>query len=287
MVDSHVNNKSNPHGTTALQVGAVPSTGGTYTGPVIVSTGQVWLDSTGSTKIGRLNNNGNYLFMGDFIFGINASGDAVVGNTTTTSKVITEATFPTQKALVEPNYSVPNPDFWMPMNLDINIYIGNGTLTTANSPVYNTRRMLKNNGQITVTDNPLLGVSTGTMAMDFVYESTGPQGGNICSVFGFGSSPNMHLLFTSNGFLATTDSFGNSGIGNYGDGKIHRVVFRKTGTTRDTFIDGVLRVSNTTTNSNVVGGDTLNYYTNTGESLYFSNFRVWAKALTDKQISTL
>ena len=127
LVLAHSSNKNNPHGVTALQVGAVPATGGTYTGDVTFN-GGMFFDAGKVNQISKTG--GLYLQAGTAVMGIDATGAAVVGTTSSKSKIVSEATFPALKALQEPSYATPDPVFSMDLLGSINIRRGVGTVGT-------------------------------------------------------------------------------------------------------------------------------------------------------------
>lgn len=123
LVQSHASDKNNPHNVTAAQAGAVPITGGTYTGDVTFN-GGLYFDSGKVNQISKTN--GLYLQMGTFVLGLNASGVAVAGTTTSQSPLVTEQTFPDLKAQQEPNYAAPEPTFQMSLISSIHLARGKG-----------------------------------------------------------------------------------------------------------------------------------------------------------------
>lgn len=133
IVAAHTIDKKNPHNVTALQIGAVPATGGTYSGDVIFSAG-IFFDTGKTTAI--IKSGGIFLKNGAGQIGIDNTGVGKVGPTGSLSSIVTEASYPDVKALQEPNYTTAIPVFAMNLIGDINIRVGTGT-TDDPSPAYN------------------------------------------------------------------------------------------------------------------------------------------------------
>lgn len=124
LVKAHVDDKNNPHGVTAAQVGAVPITGGTYTGDVTFQAGLfLTTDKTKSvTKTGGL-----FLQSGNNVIGISDQGVACAGKSGSASPLVTEASFAALKLAREPEYATQYPSVAMDLIQNINIRTGGGT----------------------------------------------------------------------------------------------------------------------------------------------------------------
>lgn len=144
LVLAHSSDKNNPHGVTATQTGAVPSTGGTYSGDVIFNAG-VFFDSG---KVNKINKSGGlFLQNGAGQIGINDSGVGMVGPTNSMSKIVTEASYPGLKSAQEPDYAVPMPNFQMNCIRDINIQTGSGYVSANFNPIFSA-----DNGSLEITN---------------------------------------------------------------------------------------------------------------------------------------
>lgn len=128
LVASHSNDKNNPHGTKAVDIGAVPVTGGKYTGEVIFDK-SILFDDDGKVKL-RVDTYSDgkevYLVNGDWLLGMYRNGKPVTGKPGNMSEIITEKTFADYKAKFQGSYAVPTPVFYMPLINDINIVYGTG-----------------------------------------------------------------------------------------------------------------------------------------------------------------
>lgn len=294
LVAAHVGDKNNPHAVTATQIGAVPVTGGTYTGDVIFATGQILLDAASTNKVGLLSGNGLYLQAANGLIGVNAAGVAVAGTAASNSPIVTEKTFADQKAKVEPDYAAPAPVFYMPLMGDINIYTGAGACDYPSTLQWNTSGFKLLNGiggQLTLSNPLLVGTTNVTVAIDIVGSGSNASSQLFHIGVGDSATPGMCRIGCSGGGTVIgyggTDSI--TANGKF-DGKTHRCVLRKSASGTDMFIDGVLVGS---------GGNAPIPIATTTECLYAStsltaavavslcNFRVWSSALSNKQISNL
>jgi len=297
LVLTHVNDKNNPHGTTAADVGAVPITGGTYTGDVVFATGRVLLDSAGNSKISLYSDGGGlYLGSGTGAVGVNSSGVAVAGLGADQSNIVTEKTFADQKAKVEPDYATPSPIFYMPLQGDMNIYIGSGTLDYTGSDYYDTSGggfwvRSGQGGSATVSTQLLTGSAEVTLALDVTI-----NGSNSSSqIFHIGVGDSSSLGMCRIGLDGQRRILFYSGdatlVSNPIDQNIRtRVVVRKTANNLSLYINGVLAQTSNRTTTPVKATTELMYVsTSATESVYarFCNFRIWSFGLQDKQISNL
>lgn len=299
LVANHVNDKANPHGVTASQAGAVPSTGGTYTGDVTFNAG-VWFDSgkvNGIVKTGGL-----YMKNGAGMIGIDSSGVGRVGTGTTPPKIVTESSFPDLKATQEVNYAVPEPIFRMAFVGTVAPDVGQGTVWDE-SPAYNIDNgycyyydpvALKN---VTGTSRLLTSGSPFTMSVDL----KSPDGRDSTSTawnFVLGLEA-LHLLGIDNGqycietYVATgggTTTFARTTL----TGPVnqwYRFVISFDGATYRLYINGILASSQAGSSWVGVNNATFrmgfNAKTTSKRRWNVRNFRLWSEALTDKQVSTL
>lgn len=119
---SHTGDFNNPHKTTAAQAGAVPITGGKYTGVVeFVQTKM----NIGSTTTG-FDSTGNYvrIFKDDKGLGISSEGKPVFSTGVTQKELLYSENFASLTLANNPTYNVPTPDLHIPLSGDICIYEG-------------------------------------------------------------------------------------------------------------------------------------------------------------------
>lgn len=297
LVKAHVDDKNNPHGTTAAQIGAVPITGGTYTGDVVFATGRILLDAAATNKVGLLSGSGVFLQSGTGVLGVNASGVAVAGTAANLSNIITEKTFADQKALVEPDYAVPAPDFYMPIQNDINIYVGSGFVTANFEPAYDTSghmiMPLSLDCAIRKDAGLFVGNDDVTLAVDFMYVGTANSAANENTAVGTGPmAGRCRLYFRTNGFLNARAQVTALSSKSYADNKVHRAVMVRTATYTALYVDGILEqkvlgVNNPIVNTTLFINNSIPTALPTDPVVPMWNLRMWGTALTDKQVSNL
>ena len=125
LVSKHVQDKENPHGTTAKQIGAVPVVGGKYLGDVIFDKG-IFFNDSGSVKV-RVGGGEIYLDNDGWLLGLNKVGKPITGKPNAMSELITEKSFAGFKKTYQGNYSVPQKKFYMPLIRNLNILEGVGS----------------------------------------------------------------------------------------------------------------------------------------------------------------
>ena len=303
LVLAHSSNKNNPHGVTALQVGAVPATGGTYTGDVTFN-GGMYFDAGKVNQISKTG--GLYLQAGTAVMGIDDTGAAVVGTTSSKSKIVSEATFPALKAAQEPSYAVPEPTIQMDLIGNINMRRGLGVIESFGlEPAYDSNA----GGALAMwgtrgTNNGLDQVvgpynfTKFTMAVDVVFRSIGASELSGLAIRLFGPSNHWgglisrkdgkaYLLRSVNGALESTPV----PVSAFDTGKWYRIVIVSDGPVMKMFVNGVLLYSKldaTATGSLVVNRLKVEVLANNPQTDYdIRNLRVWDVGLTDKQVSTL
>lgn len=299
LVLAHSSDKNNPHGVTATQTGAVPSTGGTYSGDVIFNAG-VFFDSG---KVNKINKSGGlFLQNGAGQIGIHDSGVGMVGPTKSMSKIVTEASYPGLKSAQEPGYAVPMPNFQMNCVRDINIQTGSGYVDSNFNPIFSAA-----NGSLEITNiTQALQIATGSETLGSSQEWTisfdvlevTPRiptdtiltiiigVGNI-SIYLTGSS--LIVAERKNGSVYDTAQYQLTGPIN----TWYKVSATFKGDDITLFVDGVqvARVTNASSTS-TVGGGTFKLTSNSKSAdairtLDVRNIRLWSQALTNKQVSNL
>lgn len=317
LVLAHSSNKNNPHGVTALQVGAVPATGGTYTGDVTFN-GDMFFDAGKVNQISKTG--GLYLQAGTAVMGIDATGAAVVGTTSSKSKIVSEATFPALKAAQEPDYAVPEPTIQMDLIGSINIRRGVGTASSSSTePVYSAGKgnalditpVLSKSMSVRSTESYALDNAKQTIAVDMFFAGPVITSGQNAGVIGTErqtGSPsatlllilrNTGLVYFERGYLSgvpgevrvtnTVSASMASLVGTW-----VRVVGVSDGNNIRLYFNGVLvnkQADATTTAFGVCDRVRIdkNAATAASEEIprFIRNLRVWDSALTDKQVSTL
>lgn len=309
----HENNKANPHGVTADQAGAVPITGGAYTGVVDFLQGRVQINK-GSTPspayVDALS--GIFLTMGQYAIGINAAGTAVWKDGSTESALLYTNQFDSLKEQVEPEYSVPKSDFWMPLVSDANIYrgFGGGSYSGAAGIPYTNKGgsqvtteldelpftkdgyyMGEDTAQVLVVDSiaNLAGFPQYTIAFDFTVYDLAIPGDRF---FFIANSANQgELLFWLDSADQGAVHFRVAGsqptIGKVVQGVTSRFCLTRDGGVIKVYQDGVLKGTyNYTPSALDITGTEMDigaYHFD----MAFKNLRVWAGVLTDRQVAGL
>lgn len=300
LVLAHSSDKNNPHGVTALQTGAVPSTGGTYSGDVIFNAG-VFFDAG---KVNKINKSGGlFLQNGAGQIGINDSGVGMVGPTSSMSKIVTEAAYPGLKSAQEPDYAVPMPNFQMNCIRDINIQNGSGYVDSNFNPVFSAA-----NGSLEITnstsgqDQTFAGSETlgssqeWTISYDILAVTPRiPADTSSTILIGTG---NIYIFLTGsslikaerrNGSVYDAASYQLTGPIN----TWYKVSATFKGNVITLFVNGVQVAQNTNASgTSTIGGGPLrltsnNKNANAIRTLDVRNIRLWSQALTNKQVSNL
>lgn len=306
LVASHANDRNNPHQVTAAQAGAVPITGGTYTGAVTFQQGMLF-DAGGTTKL-TFGAQGFYMQSVNTRIGIDSSGVPVVGNVATgvNSRIITDATFAEVKASEEPNYSVPYPNYAQHLIGDFNMNIGSGEFNAPDqwefNPQYGSALFIPaaTVGRNADQSGSLYSVVEHTLCVDVLSSSPRVPTSNaiVCAIGLRSASGNwseFQIRENGNIYISRRD---NSLVPAIFEAAMQRLPaqvnnwYRLTATLSNTgirlYFDGVLAASS---NASATKNAKLEFARisarATTRNLAIRNFRMWDSVLTDKQISTL
>lgn len=295
LVSTHAADKNNPHGVTATQIGAVPSIGGTYTGDVLFN-GGLYFDAGKVNQISKTN--GLYLQSGSFVLGINTSGVAVAGTTSSQSPIVTEQTFPTLKAAREPAYAVPQPSFEANLIKSINIKSGVGTFDSSWTPFFEPSSgalLLQSNGSRSLASSDVVipPNTPFTIAFDVYSNSAGNSDEN------YAIAVSVSLAAVSINSTNRVNAYGSTGGGvsanapaiSQGWTRI-AVTFSADGKTIKIYVNGVLAA--TTTSAAVTASSpgkvviSTNDRGSSARNFYMKNVRIWqSDELTASQVSSL
>lgn len=152
---AHKNDTNNPHKTKAVDIGAVPVTGGTYTGTVTFP--NIRFAASGAL-IGIDNNLLNIAHKNGRIE-LRPSGSVLVGSSSGLSPVVTEKTFPDLRLNGQPNYAQPTPMFVWDLMHNLNLRVGSSAaaITSDNYvPTFADDGMYKNPRGETYIDVPVI-----------------------------------------------------------------------------------------------------------------------------------
>lgn len=310
LVDNHAQDTNNPHKTTAKDVGAVPVTGGTYTGNVTFATGQVLLDVAGNNKV-VADESGVYMSSPDGQVGVDADGYGYVKTgDEEPSRIVTEITFADSKILTEGYYTSPAPVFEMDCINSININTGSGYVESNFIPVYSAKTcalQLVNNPSITqqIKGSEIITSSKAiTIAFDMLSTTDRNADADNSILIGMANDAISEgvYIYVTGAELIRAERVTYSGTQQYDSlryklngpiNKWYRIVAAFDGSNINLFIDGKLAASTTiatvTANS---GGNKFRIYmpsksAELARTYNIRNIRFWPEALADKQISAL
>ena len=303
---------SNPHGTDADDVGAVPITGGRYTGTVYHDANVIGIgaDLTNAVKV----DTGKIFFKkGTLELGIDAAGEPYFYDGTK-QYLLNEELFVTLKETYEKEYAVPAPDFLCLFQNDINVYAGTGptTFTSTGGKTYVNKEGVTKTAAV---DEPRITVDGLAMRdnTESLYATRTNDGYGFTNYtesiefFVKGSNAGVTNIYVNNGFIKSklkitgttlvvyyTDSAGvqqsKTLTTSLEMGK-HNFTQTLGGSTLTFYLDGVKISSNTFTLPARTGWTNTQFgLVDSGTNTYdlcLKRFRCWATALTDKQVSTL
>lgn len=305
LVQAHSDDKNNPHQVTATQTGAVPSTGGTYTGDVTFAAG-MFFDvgkTSGIDKTGGLwlkNNNG--------MLGISDAGVGQVGTVGSMSNIVTEDTYPGLKEIQEPSYTVPAPAVRFNFIGDINMTHGFGVFDTNFVPAYSptTNALIMTTGTVAQVGNGYSIIGEGgnnfTVCYD-AYAENGrvPSDGANAFLFGMddSSGSGMYLFITGASTIWATRKLGtvteSASFQLVGPTQTwYRLAATFKGNEIRLFINGVQVAANLTATATAAAVGSPIVITSAARgsgvpsrTIGVRNARIWTQALTDKQVSNL
>lgn len=314
-INTHIANKSNPHAVTAIQAGAVPVTGGDYTGLVrhlFASTGigasalacSLLADATGAflakgtnAKLGIDN-----LFKPVFI------NDAAVK-----SQLLLDSNYISAREAVEASYVVPTPDCQVDFRNGISMLYGAGAVAftgpagsrgytdksgiaqtaAVNSPRLTAQGMLLNGATdvevCTVpTANNIQGATSFTYCLHVAIPATSgqqllqlPHASASSTLFISGAN----LMYRSVVAGAATDLTVMPAVS---EGARYTVVSDAAANKTYIYVDGVLKLTvNSKQDVVSAGNTTLSTNSAAWASRYLQSFRAWLYALTPQQVSNL
>ena len=303
---------SNPHGTDADDVGAVPITGGRYTGTVYHDANIIGIgaDTTNAVKYDA----GKVFFKkGILEMGIDANGDPYFYDGTK-QYLVNEELFVTLKDTYEKEYAVAAPDFLCLFQNDINVYAGTGptTFTSTGGKTYVNKEGVTKTAAV---DEPRITVDGLAMIdnSETLYAARTNDGLGFTNYtesiefFVKGSNAGITNIYVNNGFIKSKLKItGTTLVACYTDsagvqqsktlttslalGK-HNFTQTLNGSTLTFYLDGVKISSNTFTLPARTGWTNTQFgLVDSGTNTYdlcLQRFRCWATALTSKQVSTL
>ena len=306
---------SNPHGTDADDVGAIPITGGRYTGTVYHDSNILGIGAN-TTNAVQVSSNKVFFKKGTLELGLDASGEPYFYDGTK-QYLLNEELFLTIKKGEEVNYAVPLPDLLCNFQSDINVYAGTGP-TTFTSPGGLTYVNKEGVTKTAAVDEPRI-TQYGLAMRDSVKELLKVyRTSDGCGFTSFTESLDAYIvpvvdgtfveLFVNNGFLENrfritgkvlTYIYKDNGAfktntitSNLSEGR-HTLTSTFDGSTNtiSAYLDGVKAFSAVIAVLPTRVGWTYTTFcltpTARNTDNYVQRFRSWAMCLTDKQVSTL
>lgn len=302
----------NPHGTDANDVGAVPITGGRYTGTVYHDSNilGVGADTTNAVQTAH---NKVFFKKGTLELGLDENGEPYFYDGTK-QYLLNEELFLTIKQGEEANYAVPEPDLVLNFMSDINTYVGTGPCgfeSTGGLSYVNKEGITKTNAvdEPRITQKGLAvrkgpehcwvsrkydgyGFTSFTdacewyhvRATDNIYSNIMWINGFTQNIFRVTNNSLEFIFWNGNGYQAKTL------VNDLSEGRhIVACTWDGVSNTLSAYVDGVLmwRVGTAVPArtgwevTDFVGGGAKSY------DVYLQRFRSWAMCLTDKQVSTL
>ena len=316
-INTHIANKSNPHAVTAVQAGAVPVTGGNYTGLVrhlFASTGigasalacSLLADATGAflakgtnAKLGIDN-----LFKPVFI------NDAAVK-----SQLLLDSNYISAREAVEASYVVPTPDCQVDFRNGLGMLYGAGDVTftgpagsrgytdksgVAQTAALNAPRLTAQGLYVTgsvdsetlrvPSANNLLNATNFTVCLDVLTTATS----TVMLYYYAGGASATAQIGTSGGNLRFASVVGGVqsvfSLGPVDHTKNKKITVVSDATANKTFVyvDGTLKATVNSKQDYMSGTDLKLCDTNGNFGAhYYNSFRTWLSALTPQQVSNL
>jgi hypothetical protein len=294
-LDAHINDLADPHQVTALQIGAVPKVGGTYTGLV---------GHTSRTRYGTnayLDSSDGFLMeFNGFTLGINNAGEPVANG----DVILHETNYLENKELTEPLYAVPVPDFFMPLVVDTSIQRGAGVSefngggglsytgkdgatksTVLDVPPFTKGGLWRgsNASHLIIQAEDNLEFPTRTLSIDITWDE------HTSSAYNMLRSDNNVRFLGSSGSLSVADGVAsNVFIASQASltvGVVQKIAVVFTPTSTKTYLNGVLVASG---NALAVPSGDIDIFSHSDiPNLSVRNSRSWATELTPQQIATL
>lgn len=316
-LNTHVANKNNPHNLDAIQVGAVPASGGSYTGLVNHLFASTGLGDASYAASLLSNASGTFLVLGvNAKLGIDNSKKAVfIDNSSVKSNLLLESDYIAARELVEASYVPPTPDCEIQLRNSLSIIYGAGVVAflgsatgrayldksgTSRTASLNQPRFTKDGLLLDgATDfesllvpclNNIQGATEFTVALDF--KSLAATSSILNALSGAAIATKIAVVDANYVFVSKVGNTNTTFILAAVDHtKNHKVVLVSSTVNNKTYVyfDGVLKVTinskqdTITSNNNLVLCSAIAGWT----GCYYNSLRTWLGALTSQQVSNL
>lgn len=316
-ITTHANRTDNPHNTTAASIGAVPITGGAYTGIVTFNAVETLINPSAGDQAVRADTTFVGLRFGTKYLGLDKpTGRAVYKDGAVTNVLMNEVEYVAKRKTIEGLYAVPTPDCKVDALSDIHLKQGFGTtdLVRPSTQSYvnkagNTVSAAAGDPRITVKgltinnqlqeylriDAPLnlQGYSSATIFIEGVWDGAAA----ITYLYDDNSALADSIFINANGSITVRfeDGGGQSHDFNAGTttvGAVFKLAVTYNSQTTKTYLNGVagafgdLSFTASPTFTNLYIGST-SVVTTPARIWYLRKFATWARVLTQEQISTL
>lgn len=316
-LNAHVSNTSNPHSVTATQVGAVPVTGGDYTGLVRHLFASTGIGAAGYAAKLFTDATGAFLALGtNSKLGLDNTNVAVfIDSSGVKSNLLLDSNYITAREAVEASYVPPTPDCEVILRNNISINYGAGAVTfvgpsgsrgyldksgTAQTAPINTPRFTAQGLYVTnLTDTESLSIPVALNLLNATNYTWLIDFQSTASTVFVGYVQNNGGSLTSNITVSAGSYYYTSVVGGVQTPFLiaavnhninHKVVVVSDSTQNKTFIyfDGVLKVTINSKQDYVSG----TYFTLSNGAFaygaqYLNSFKTWLSALTPQQVSNL
>ena len=312
-ITNHENNHENPHNTTAVQAGAVPVVGGSYTGLVKHLFASTGIGDASLAASLLADTTGAFLALGaSSKLGLDNTNTAVfINSSAVKSPLLIASAYIAAREAIEANYVPPTPDCEVQFRNTINITNGSGAVTftgpaatrgyldksataqtaALNTPRYTAKGMyldgLTDGESCSLPSTNNLTFTEFTYCLDFVptptsllvgtYTSGGQNAGVVCN------ASNITAISVVGG-MAVAQLLGAN------DGLRHKVTVTSSATTKTTnfYLDGVLKTTVPGKQDMPSGNIVMALAGNASyKTTYVNSYRTWLSALTAQQISNL
>ena len=312
-ITNHINNTSNPHNTTAAQAGAVPITGGTYTGAVTFSTEETKINSSAGDQAVYGNATSAGIRVGTVRFGIRKSDGRLVRTSgATTDVMMSEDEYVANRRIIEKDYTPPVCDMVLDLLTDINIRVGYGfsnftrpSVQSYTDKAGNTASAAVDVPRFTLAGMALEGSKTEKLVVDaahnwagfptatLFFEGSVDLTKGIASIYKDNSGKSDEILVAANGDVLLRVQDSSAAIrefkaGTVVSGQVFKFAMTWDGAgTFKTFLNGVEGQGSIISFAPTVGYTQIIVGSRTTGLLYCRKLQTWATNLSPEKISTL
>ena len=312
-ISNHIADTNDPHNVTAAQAGAVPITGGAYTGAVTFSTEETKINPAAGDQAVFGNATMVGIRAGTARFGIRKSDSRLVRTQgAVTDIMMNEAEYVTKRRTIEKDYTPPVCDMVLDLLTDINIRVGYGfsTFTRPSTQSYINKAGATASAAI---DEPrfllggmvLEGSKTEKLVVDAAYNWAGfptatlffegsvDLSKGIASIYKDNSGRNDEILVQANGDVLLRVQDSSAAVREFKAGTVTSGQVFKFAMTWDgagtfrTYLNGIEGQGSIISFAPTVGYTQIKMGDRATGLLYCRKFQTWATNLSPEKISTL